>query len=261
MLYLLWVRILRLRMRIALACEPVARQRWLWRSVRFVATAAFVLAVPVFLVAASVRWAVNSEPLYAYGFDSFDVVQVTGIERDELLSAGEQIRRYFNDDRELIAISVVKDGTPIQNLYGEREVLHMKDVKGLVRGVYRVQLWAGLYLLAFALVALAAARRRCLPILAANVGRGGMITLVSLLVFGIAALLGFERLFLEFHYLSFANDLWILDPTRDYLIMMFPENFFYHATIAVAALTVFKALALEVLSRIAARQYRALHDG
>ena len=260
MLYLLWVRMARLWMRIALAAEPVARQRWLWRSVRFVATVAFVLAVPVYLVSASLKSTINSEALYSYGFDSFDVVQGTGIERDELLSAAAQIRRYFNDDQELITISVMKDGRRVPNLYGEREVLHMKDVKGLVRGVYGVKLWTGIYLLAFTLVALAVARWRCLPVLAKNVGRGGLLTLIVLLVFGIAAALGFERLFLEFHYLSFSNDLWILDPTRDYLIMMFPEDFFFYATMWVAVLTIAKALLLEVASQVVSRQYPALAE-
>ena len=38
--------------------------------------------------------------------------------------------------------------------------------------------------------------------------------------------------------ISFANDLWLLDPRTHYLIQMFPQNFFLDATIMIAALTI-----------------------
>ncbi len=46
---------------------------------------------------------------------------------------------------------------------------------------------------------------------------------------GLGTLLNFDRLFLQFHLLSFANDFWLLDPTKDYLIMLFPEGFWFDA--------------------------------
>jgi integral membrane protein (TIGR01906 family) len=52
---------------------------------------------------------------------------------------------------------------------------------------------------------------------------------VVVLALGLGALFNFEWLFLQFHLLSFANDFWLLDPTRDYLIMLFPGGFWYDA--------------------------------
>ena len=43
---------------------------------------------------------------------------------------------------------------------------------------------------------------------------------------------GYE--FRYFHLISFTNDLWILDPRRDYLIMMFPQGFFFDSTMFIA---------------------------
>ncbi|MDD2471668.1 MAG: DUF1461 domain-containing protein, partial [Dehalococcoidales bacterium] len=37
--------------------------------------------------------------------------------------------------------------------------------------------------------------------------------------------------------ISFSNDLWLLDPAKDYLIMMFPQGFWADAALLVAALT------------------------
>ena len=77
------------------------------RPLTILATGLFVAAVILFLIAFNVRWVVNFPPLYAYGFDRYDIPEYTGIERDELLSAGRQIRDYFNNDADLLEIRVV----------------------------------------------------------------------------------------------------------------------------------------------------------
>ena len=77
-------------------------------------------------------------------------------------------------------------------------------------------------------------------------------------VVGILSLFGFQRLFVFFHLVSFDNDLWILDPTRDYLIMMFPQGFFFDATVFIVVLTLGQALLLWVLPRII-RRLRGLY--
>jgi integral membrane protein (TIGR01906 family) len=58
---------------------------------------------------------------------------------------------------------------------------------------------------------------------------GAGLTIAIMLALGIGTLFNFEQLFIQFHMLSFTNTLWQLDPSRDYLIMMFPEGFFRDA--------------------------------
>ena len=69
-----------------------------------------------------------------------------------------------------------------------------------------------------------------------------MVTLSIMAFLALWALVGFDRLFILFHELSFSNEFWILDPSRDYLIMLFPGGFFYDA-----ALLCFGAVILEAL--------------
>ena len=130
---------------------------------RRIAVGLFIAAVPVFLIATSVRWVINAPILYSYGFDRYDIPSRTGIERPELISAGRQIRDYFGNGEEYLVVSAVRYGVEVPSLYNSREVLHMKDVKGLVRGVYRAQEVTGVYLLAFAAVGLWLGRRAFLP--------------------------------------------------------------------------------------------------
>ena len=63
-----------------------------------------------------------------------------------------------------------------------------------------------------------------------------------MLALGLGMLLNFDRLFLRFHLLSFTNKLWILDPARDYLIMLFPQGFWYDAAIFCVLATVAGAI-------------------
>ena len=215
-------------------------------TLKLLGTVLFVVAVPVFLIAVSVRWVINAPILYSFGFDRHQIEYYTGIEQDELLSASRQIRDYFNGNEEFLDVEVFVRGVRRQ-LYNEREILHMKDVRGLVRGVHRISEAAGAFLLGFALIGLAVGRGRFVPRLLRLSRRGGVVTLVIVGVLGIGSLIGFDRLFLAFHLVSFANDLWQLDPSTDYLIAMFPQGFFLDATLWIAGSTILGAAFLMVI--------------
>lgn len=210
-----------------------------------VAIVLFVVLVPVFLIATNVRWVINIPLLYSYGFDRYDIPTFTGIERSELLASARQIRDYFNGDADTIQLVVAQYGVP-RSLYNDRELTHMRDVKALVKGVYRVQEYSGLYLLMFALVGLRLMGRRFVSRLGWYLGLGGAVTLGLVVAVGLASLVGFDRLFLAFHQIGFTNDLWQLDPRRDNLIAMYPQRFFFDATMLIAVSTIVQAVLLTV---------------
>ncbi len=217
---------------------------------RRVAVGLFIAAIPVFLIATSVRWVINAPILYSYGFDRYDIPSRTGIERPELISAGRQIRDYFSNGEEYLVVSAVRYGLEVPSLYNSREVLHMKDVKGLVRGVYRAQEVTGVYLLAFAALGLWLGRRPFLPRLGLCATAGGALTLGLVALAGLASAVGFSQVFLLFHQISFTNDLWQLDPRTDVLLMMFPQGFFFDATMWIAGSTILGAVVLVAVSAV-----------
>ena len=133
-------------------------------------------------------------------------------------------------------------------LFNEREILHMRDVKGLVRGVYSVQQITGLYMLLYVAVVLAATRGRGLRRLAGRVMAGGLLTTGLVVAIGLASLVGFDYLFYQFHIISFSNDLWMLDPRHNYLTRLFTEGFFLDATMFVAAGVVVQALLMAAVA-------------
>ncbi|MBC8429362.1 MAG: TIGR01906 family membrane protein [Dehalococcoidia bacterium] len=190
----------------------------------------FMLCLPVLLLTASLGWATNSLWLYEYGFEKYNVSQVTGLAEVELEKAAAGLIGYFNSDEDYISLTLVKDGEPFE-LFNHREIIHLKDVKGLIWLDYWVLLGTLVYVLAYAGISLFWRKRRYWRRLAWGVVGGGGITLALMLALGLGTLLGFDQLFLQFHLISFTNELWQLDPTRDYLIMLFPQGFWYDATI------------------------------
>jgi integral membrane protein (TIGR01906 family) len=67
---------------------------------------------------------------------------------------------------------------------------------------------------------------------------------VSLATAGIIVGIAFDFFFTLFHEILFRNDFWLLDPRRDFLVVMFPEQFWFEATLLVAFATVVMALLL-----------------
>lgn len=199
-------------------------------------SALWVLALPAFLVTTNVLLAFNSVSLYEYGFDKYEVALSTGISRAELSRIAVDIRDYFWDDRERLDTEARVRGVE-RPLFNEREIAHMQDVKALLGRVGLVQRAAGVYLAAFLAGGLllaggAALRRLGWLLLAAGAG-----TVAGVLLLGLVALVAFEPLFTLFHVVSFANDFWQLDPSRDYLVALFPLGFWSDATLLLAGAT------------------------
>ncbi|MBA7699585.1 hypothetical protein ES703_108283 [subsurface metagenome] len=138
---------------------------------------------------------------------------------------------------------MIKGGEPFE-LFNQREVAHLRDVKGLIWLDYWVLLGTLIYVLTYAGVSLFWQRGRYWRRLAWGVVSGGGITLALMLAIGLGILLNFDQLFLQFHLFSFTNELWQLDPARDYLIMLFPGGFWYDAAIFCALATAGLAIIL-----------------
>ena len=45
--------------------------------------------------------------------------------------------------------------------------------------------------------------------------------------------MNWERFFIGFHKLMFSNDYWLFDPARDPVILILPDEFFFHCAAAV----------------------------
>ena len=206
----------------------------------------FIVVVPLFLVTSSISWAFNSPGLYNDGFEKYSISRISGITEADLRQVGADIRHYINSGDEPLVVTTRIFGEK-RDLFNNQEISHMKDVKQLVRGVYVLALVSAAYLAAMIVVGFGWQKVRFVPALAKRLTWGGGLTLVLMMVFGTAALVGFDGVFLKFHQLSFANDLWQLDPRTDYLVRIFPQDFWFDATMWVSLRVIAGALILTVV--------------
>ena len=188
--------------------------------------------------------------MYDYGFNKYKIEKYTGIEFEQLQVAGQQIRDYFNNDLDQITINISLHGDNVPNLFNEKEILHMYDVKQLVKMVYLVQLYSAILLSMGCVFILFNPSTNGRILTLKYFSRGGMFTFSLVIAVSVLAIIGFDRLFLFFHLVSFSNELWILDPRHDYLIAMFPQGFFFDCTVAIAFLTLLEGGILSLIPRV-----------
>jgi integral membrane protein (TIGR01906 family) len=108
-------------------------------------------------------------------------------------------------------------------LFNSREVVHMQDVAGLLQLAFFWMLFSALLLILGIKASIPLSLSFC-----KKIGWGSM---TILLLSGLAIFLFFSPLFHLFHVFSFSNDFWLLDPKTDFLIRLFPMEFFQIALI------------------------------
>jgi integral membrane protein (TIGR01906 family) len=219
----------------------VARARALPAPLRWLGRALFVLAVPTVLITTNVLQVTADRDFYEREFAKYEVARVTGLSADQLRAVAQAFIDYFYRPPGRLDVEVELNGSR-RALFNEREIAHMEDVQHLMHLVRWLQIGSGTTAIVGAVVLLARGRPGVRGLGALGLVAGGA-TLVVLLLLGVLSMLHFGEAFVQFHHLAFSNDLWMLDPRRDYLIMLFPEGFWFDATMRIAMLTAIEACA------------------
>ena len=206
----------------------------------------FILCLPVLLLTVSIGWAVNSHWLYNYGFQKYSVIQTPALAEFDLEEIANGLISYFNSDEEYISLIVAKDGESFE-LFTPEEMIHFKDVKGLIWLDYWALLGTGIYVLAYAGLSLFWQRRKYWRRLAWGTVGGSGITLALMLALGLGVLLGFRQLFYQFHLLFFSNEFW---SARGYMLLLFREHFFFDTALFCGGIIVGLAVILGGVSGI-----------
>lgn len=199
--------------------------------VRGLVSLAFVLLLPLLIIGTSLRGLVTDRDFMLRGFEDNNVATTTGLDDAQLGRIADAFVAYFQAPRGQIQMQVTAFGQP-RPLFNDREVAHMEDVQALIQFFLRMQLIAAAVVvvrLAFAIVV----DRSAVPLGRDMLWSTGLMVALVILV-GVLSLLDFDALWTRFHQIAFRNDLWQLDPNSDYLIMLFPEPFWFAATIRMA---------------------------
>ena len=190
-----------------------------------------VLAIPILIVSVSVNIYAGSVELYTGGFARYQISAHTGISNPQLKDVARGMVDYFDGKVRSPQVEVDINGMK-RPVYSQKELIHLEDVRKII-GIFKTL--QALSLIIFLVTGLYMFLKFGASRLLRVVQAGAVVTVVFLSCVMLWALIDFNSIFYLFHILSFSNDLWLLDPATDYLIMMFPSGFFFDAAILIVA--------------------------
>lgn len=150
--------------------------------------------------------------IYEYNLNFYPITERTSLEIEEVREINSQIKNYFFDETEFLEVSI----------FNEKEIYHMKDVKDIINNLF---LYGKLSSVVFVIISLICVKKYKVRIYSVFKASSIVYSAV-LLALAIGFLISFNKLFIIFHEIAFSNDLWKLNINEDYLLMMYPENFF-----------------------------------
>lgn len=175
-------------------------------------------------------WSFNKN-FYNNEYKKLGVAEYIGISEEDLNKTTDVLLGYIKGENKTLDIECRINGI-IRPVFNDREKAHMLDVKSLYDGATVVRNVSFIF---FVLSFIYIGRSKELFI-----GYKYSLSLVGLIIAFILlfCLMDFEGFWLAFHHLFFPfNDLYILDPRYDILVMMVPEGFFFDLCILIVVST------------------------
>ena len=176
-----------------------------------------------------------SDWIYEFNWDRNNISYRSNLTNNELDQVSDQIKDYFKNDDEKITINIERNKSI--NLFNQREIDHMVDVKNLIKFTLLFER-ISLVIIFFTLIissyinGLKEIQRALIQTIYKSfiIWSGIILLIISGMV------INFNYTFTLFHKIFFRNDLWILDPRNDYLLILFPERFFLEICIIILLL-------------------------
>lgn len=192
-----------------------------------------------------------SRSFYYGEYEKLGVAEDIGISSDELKNATDVLLDFTEAKRADMTVyaDIHGENKPVFN---EREYLHMVDVRKLfltARLVGYAALIAGA--VGLALIAALSKDRRGLF---SGYLLGNAVFLGVVAALAVYAAVDFYSFWTNFHHVFFTNDLWLLDPSTDNLILMVPQQFFSDLVFKIIGIFVACAAALALASTAALRR-------
>jgi len=193
----------------------------------------YLLWVP-FIITISFEMITFSDWIYELNWERNNITYKTNLDKEQLNSASEQIKDYFKNDQEKIEISLQQPGITVSNLFNQKEIDHMVDVKNLVKATLLFEK-ISLFFIFFSIVIISFKNgfNQLFNFIFNIVYKSLLIWSGIFLVILSGIIINFNATFILFHKIFFRNDLWILDPRSDYLLIMFPEKFFLEVCLTI----------------------------
>ena len=184
--------------------------------------------------------------VYRQEYEKYDVLSDLDMTMDDVMYVTHEMMDYLRGEGDTLSVMTTVEGQE-QDFFNEQDRFHMGEVRDLFIGGLNIRLGAcaAAVLCILFLVITRADIKKVVP-RSYRIALG--VTGAAVILIGIAAVVDFNAVFVQFHHIFFDNDLWIFDPAKDYMIRMLPEGLFYDFVMRIGGIFVGMLAVLFLLS-------------
>lgn len=186
--------------------------------------------------------------VYRYEYEKYDVLSDLDMNMDDVMYVTHEMMDYLRGKGDTLSVMTTVEGRE-QDFFNEQDRFHMGEVRDLFIGGLNIRFVACIAAV-LCILFLIITRADIKKIIPRSYWIALGITGTAVLFLGIAAVVDFDSVFVQFHHIFFDNDLWIFDPAEDYMIRMLPEGLFYDMVMRIGAVFVASLVVLLALSFI-----------
>ncbi len=210
-----------------------------------------VLLLPIVLLFTTLERVTFDVDYFDRKYEEYNIAKETGISKSDLTDITKKLLGYLKDDTDDLKIEKSINGK-VQQVFGEREVLHMVDVKDLFTSAFKIRnISFIIVILSLVYLFIKDKKRIGNTLIISSIMSMSLIILLSLLMY-----VNFDKYFTYFHEIFFRNDLWLLNPDTDVLIQMLPLEFFYSIATKAAIIFIAQLLILIIIGLVINRSYK-----
>ena len=219
------------------------------KKVQWAAGIILSFAVIAVLLISSLEIAMYSDfGVYEKEYEKYDVLSDLDMTMDDVMYVTHEMMDYLRGNGDTLSVITTVEGRE-QDFFNEQDRFHMAEVRDLFIGGLNIRLGACAAVV-LCIVFLLISRADIKKIIPRSYWIALGITGIAVALIGIAAVVDFNAVFVQFHHIFFDNDLWIFDPAEDYMIRMLPEGLFYDMVMRIGAIFVGGLAVVLVLSFI-----------
>lgn len=201
------------------------------------------LSIILIIVLSSINYHSFNRKFYQSTYQELNTHETIGISQVELSNSTEVLLDYLQDYRSDLAIDVVQRGQE-KPMFNQLEIDHMVDVKNLYQTAMSLRIISILVFLILTSLYLMFMKSDWQYTFYKGYQHALLGFGVILFCIVSYVIVDFEGFWILFHQVLFTNELWLLNPLTDNLILMVPQQFFNQLVINIIVTIIFSLLLL-----------------
>ena len=207
----------------------------IFRILRSLFTAISIISIATII-------SLNLRFIYKFIIDKYDLVNITGVSRENLMSDYSGLINYLQNP----FIKSLKFKNFAMSPYGE---IHFYEVKRIFILLIIIALIFIVVNLVYAIVCKVKNKKYFIRKITSNLNYGANILIIFFISLVAAYIIDFSKAFIMFHKIFFKNDYWIFDENIDPIINALPEDLFMIYGAVILGIIIILAIVIKIINK------------